>query len=47
MQQKLITIAITVALLVSLLVMKQRCGVAMVGLFRAIDAPSTDGGSHD
>ena len=48
MTQKLVTIAVTTALLVALIVMKHRCGVAMEGLFRVIESGGArDGGTHD
>jgi hypothetical protein len=46
--KQLLTIAITIACLVAVVVMKRRCATAVDGMFRALDqsaAPrSTDGG---
>jgi hypothetical protein len=45
---QVIRIAITVALLVAVVIMKQRCGKAAVEMFRAFDQPAgvrLDGGA--
>jgi hypothetical protein len=42
---QVIRIAILVALLVAVIVMKKRCGTAAERLFKAFEVPSVDGGS--
>ncbi len=42
---QVVRIAITVALLVAVIVMKNRCGKAAEQLFRAIDTHIVDGGA--
>jgi len=50
--KQLVTIAITIACLIGVIVMKRRCATAVDGMFRALDQPaqprSSDGGAaHD
>jgi hypothetical protein len=45
--RQLTTIAMTVALLVAILVLKRRCGETTAQLFRAIEAPIDAGPRRD
>jgi hypothetical protein len=48
MTRQLTTIALLLAMLVAILVLKSRCGGAVESLFKVLDAPLvSDGGSGD